>query len=132
MKPETLPKIETAGHHRDSARALLAVVPQLGLPHPPYEWVAVMAFYAAVHYLNAYIWEQEGKNLYHPDRKKYVNAHQPLAGIRAEYAQLADEGWKARYTPGYRLQRQAAEDLVTHDIAAIEATVCKLLGISPP
>jgi hypothetical protein len=55
--------LETAERNRDLARLLLA--PSMaaslsthGFRQPPYEWVAVIVFYAAVHYVNAYLWER--------------------------------------------------------------------------
>ena len=53
VKPETIQHLETAARNRDLARALIGYGPGMELHSPPFEWVAVVAFYAAVHYVNA-------------------------------------------------------------------------------
>jgi hypothetical protein len=124
--------IQTAGRNRDTARGLLANGRHLGVLDPPFEWVAVIAFYSAVHYVNAYIWEVTGTNLYHPARRAYVAAHPPLSGFLPQYLQLEDHARKARYTPGYQLREQDARVLTTANINDIERVVCRELGIPRP
>ena len=132
MKPETPGQVETAGRNRDIARALLAGTWHTGLQASPFGWVAVVAFYSAVHYVNAYIWEIEGTILYHPPRRAYITAHPPLSGFLQGYLQLEAHARDARYTPGYVLGQQDAQVLVDTNLMRIEAIVCNALGVTPP
>jgi len=129
VEQRTREHIETAERNRDLARSLLApsVTTSLiahGLQQPPYEWVAVIAFYAAVHYVNAYLWELlrlEPND--HSERTRYVRNDRTLRRCRVAYGRLRDEGFKARYTRGYRLSSQRAHGLVNVDLANVEAVV---------
>ena len=132
MKPETLGHIEAAGRNREIAWQLFSNSRQPGLTVRPFEWVAVVTFYSAVHYANAYIWELHGRKVRHPQRRQFIAAHPPLMGHLADYVQVEAHAWAARYTPGHRLSAQDARELLTQNLALFQTTICRELGIIPP
>ena len=104
----------------------------MGLTSPPLEWVAVVAFYAAVHDVNAILWEWRSiKPETHTERTWYVDNHPPLSAFKLDYRLLNNHGWSSRYTPGYRLNSQQAQNLIDVNLAQIEAVVCSALGTTP-
>jgi hypothetical protein len=132
VKPGAIEHIETAFRNRDLSRLLLQQGAQLGLQPPPFEWVTVVAFYAAVHYVNAFLWEQLGiMPSSHTERTGYVASVSPLTSCRIEYRQLNHHGWSARYAPGFRVQEQQARALLDGNLAHVEGIVCASLGIAP-
>ena len=132
MKPETIRPLETAARNRDLARALISHGPGMGLHTPPFEWVAVVAFYSAVHYVNALLWEWRSiKPATHTERNWYVDNHPPPAAFSLDYRVLNSHGRNARYAPGYRLQQPQAIALTNVHLAQVETTVCSALGFSP-
>ena len=56
MDQRTSEHVETAQRCRDIANLLLDATSPTP---PPYEWAIVLMFYAAVHYVNAYLWERQ-------------------------------------------------------------------------
>ena len=91
-----------------------------------------MAFYSAVHYVNAILWEwRDLRPGTHTERTWYIENHSPLSAFKLDYRQLNSHGWHARYARGYRLQQERAQALVDVNLAQIAATVCSALGISP-
>ena len=132
MKPETIEHVETAVRDRNLARALVRHGVGLGLEPPPYEWVVVVGFYAAVHYVNALLWERYSiKPNTHAERTGYIGSLAPLTTCRLEYRQLNNHGWSARYAPGYRLSEQLARALLDVNLARVEEVVCSRLGLTP-
>jgi hypothetical protein len=94
--------------------------------------VAVIAFYSAVHYVNAILWEWGGvRPDTHTERTWYVDHHPPLAAFSIAYRQLNAQGWHARYAAGYRLTLPQAQHLVEVNLLQIERGVCSALGINP-
>ena len=94
------------------------------------EWIAVMAFYAAVHYINGYLWEQrqiEPAN--HAERSQFVSLVRDLRSVRDAYRNLRDAAYLCRYDP---LHRESTANLQSHlnDLRAIQRTVVTLLGQS--
>ena len=91
---------------------------------PPYEWVSVIAFYAAVHFVNAYLWEQHRvapRN--HSERGHYVRHDPTLRRCANAYGRLLDTGYKARYVRRYRIAASWAEQLVKVELADVESVV---------
>lgn len=132
MKPETIQHVETAARNRDLARALINQGSGMGLRPPPFEWVAGVAFYSAVHYVNGLLWEWRSiKPDTHTERNWYLDNHPPLSAFKLDYRLLNSHGWSARYAPGYRLLPHQAQALVDVNLDQIEATICSALGISP-
>ena len=129
MELRTSEHVETAERNRDLARALLAppvtstLIAQ-GLRSAPYEWIAVIAFYGAVHYVNAFLWERNrAEPVDHGQRSRAVRHDYVLQRCRAAYDRLRNEGFQARYTRRYRLLPQRAQGLVSVDLANVESVV---------
>jgi hypothetical protein len=122
--------LQTAERNRAIALAYL-VTTAPGVQPPPNEWVAVIAFYAAVHYVNAYLWEiRRYAPPDHDSRNRLVTGDITLAPRRHEYRRLLNTGFRARYVPGFRLQEQDARDLIDGDLEMVRQTVRGALGVS--
>jgi hypothetical protein len=121
LAERTTVQLETADRNRSIAREVL----KLEQPQPPpYEWVAVVAFYAAVHYVNAYLWErQRFEPADHEERQQAVNFVVALAPTLGAYSRLRRIAYEARYLPGYRIHRGAARSLLEGDLAFLRNTV---------
>ena len=101
-------------------------------PTLPKEWAAVIAFYAAVHYVNAYLWEiRRYAPPDHQSRNYLVDGDAVLIQCRHEYRRLLNAGYSARYVPGFRLQEQNARVLIDEgDLELVRQTVRAALGLS--
>jgi hypothetical protein len=103
---------------------LLTSSASLGLSEPPFEWAAVIAFNAAVHLVNAYLWEHyrvEPRN--HAERSSYVRSDPILRHCMNAYDRLQDEGYRSRYHRAHRLTAQQATRLVNIHLANVESVV---------
>ena len=104
-----------------------------GLRPSPWEWVAVIAFYAAVHYVHAYLWEtarESPRN--HRQRHVKVHTDPHLARGRAGYGALSYAGRLARYDEHFALTEHEARRLVEVHFRRVEATVMQALGQPAP
>jgi len=120
--------LDVAERNRDLARALLAPAISGSLQPSPYEWIAVIAFYAAVHYVSAYLWEKHSEEIEeHPRRAARVRTEGLLKRCSLQYGRLSNAGWNARYTRGFQLSRQDAGRLVNFDLANVESVVMAAL-----
>ena len=93
-------------------------------------WAMVSLFYAAVHYVNGYLWEQarlEPKN--HEDRSRLINQWPDLSEFHLHYDRLNDAGWRARYSPTARLQRGDVQFLLVTDLQAIKDSIRESLSV---
>jgi hypothetical protein len=116
--------LDTAERNRDLARSLLVASSSLRLPVPPYEWAAVIAFYAAVHYVNAYLWERYRiAPRDHADRNHHVRTDPILRRCLQAYNRLRDEGYRSRYHRSHRLNARQAAGLVNVDLVNVESVV---------
>jgi hypothetical protein len=127
---KTLDHLRVARRNRDLARALIA---QSELAPEPWEWVAVMLFYSAVHYANAYLWERYHVNpANHGERTFGVHHDSAINPCRVEYDRLRDQGFVARYDERAGVSEQQARDLLEIDLRVVEATVMQALGQPVP
>jgi len=126
VDPITEQHLVLAERNRTLARTLLN-----GTIRPiPAEWATVVAFYADVHFDNAFLWERlrvAPRN--HHERGVYVRTDRRLATIRFAYRRLQDAGYLARYDVTFRLAEQHARDLVDKDLPIIERSVRSALGM---
>jgi hypothetical protein len=116
--------IDTAAYNRDLARSLLIPAVAPGLPKPPYEWATVIAFYSAVHLVNAFLWERYRvgpRN--HAERGHYVRTDPVLRRCAQAYARLLDVGFKSRYVRRYQIEPARANRLINFDLATVESVV---------
>ena len=133
MNARTLEHLQRAERNQQLAGLYLAHAATATIQPPPYEWVAVMGFYSAVHYVNAALSEIKGIDPGgHQNRSGLLAAEPKLRGCANEYRQLEDHGTRARYNPRYRLQEHQARELVDIALARVEATVRAALGIPSP
>lgn len=132
MDQKTLDHLRVAERNRNLARALLSAE-QPGLQPAPWEWVAVILFYSAVHYVNAYLWEQyHHEPLNHGERSRAVNRDPALIACRRRYDDLRDAGYRARYDEQFYLREQDARLLLDVRLRQVEATVMQALGQPVP
>ena len=132
MDPKTVNHIRIAERNLDLARALLD--PALGGLRPtPWEWVAVIVFYAAVHMVNAYLWEtRKYTPANHGDRRTAVRLSLPISRCSGNYRALQDAGYYARYDEMFAVSEQQAHTLLVVDFRRVEATVMQALGQPVP
>lgn len=87
-------------------------------------WAAVAAFYAAVHYVNAYLWKLARLNpADHRSRRTIMDRWPPLTALLSPYERLSDAAFKARYEPGGRITNSRTFGLVTRDLVAVEVGI---------
>lgn len=122
--------IQTAERNRAVALAHLETQAHSVQP-PAYEWVAVIAFYAAVHYVNAYLWEfRRYAPSDHDSRGLLVTGDPVLRPCRYAYQQLLDAGFRARYVPGFRVLEQEARELVEAHLGEVRRVVSQGLALT--
>lgn len=130
MDQKTLDRLRVARRNRDLARALLA---QNGLTPEPWEWAVVIVFYAAVHYVNAYLWERyHFQPTNHAERTYGVHNDSAINSCEEGYDRLRDRGFRARYDEQIAISEQAARHLLEVEFRAVEATVMRALGQPVP
>lgn len=120
MKPRTRQHLRRAERNAQLAQRLAAEA-------SPSEWVLVVAFYAAMHYVAAYLWETgEVAPKNHRERDQFIRTTAALRPIAEAYGLLFDAGYEARYAPVIRLQTNAIPDALG-DLAQIRAVVLAAL-----
>jgi hypothetical protein len=125
--------LRTARRNQEIARVLLRGVVDPSIQPPPFEWAAVLGFYAAVHYVNAYLWEKlryEPRD--HDDRARQVCRVSGLRSLDGAYGRLRGRAFLARYKPEFRLSAAEAQTLLDVDLAQIEQTILSALGGTAP
>jgi hypothetical protein len=124
MLDVTAAHLAVADENRLFAEALIVAE----LRPAPFRWVPVVAFYAAVHYVNAYLWEKRQiEPTSHSERNHFVNMAADLRPIAIHYARLEDAAFRARYLTGYRSSRETAHRHVATNLSAIQRQVVPLL-----
>lgn len=92
------------------------------------EWAVIAAFYAAVHFVNALLWERLGMEPSdHRERSDMVSRIAELQTIRAEYSHLRDAAYVLRYDPKRGIQEDRVRDRL-NDLAVIESAVVTALN----
>lgn len=129
MDPKTTEHLETAARNQELAYALLGPPSPINVHPPPVEWAVVIAFYAAVHYVNAYLWErQRYAPRDHTARRHAVMRVASLRLAEPAYRNLQDLAYRARYQPGIRLSRTEVEQALHVDLQLVEQTVLAALN----
>ncbi len=73
----------------------------------------MVAFYAAVHYVNGYLWETARfAPANHGERSRRVRQDRGLRRGRAEYSRLSTDAYQARYNTAFTLSEADARNLV--------------------
>lgn len=128
-KRRTIEHLNAAARNQRLAHALLGI---MDIQPAPYDWAVVIGFYAAVHYVNAYLWEQLGyEPRNHYDRISWVNRVKDLQPAARSYNLLFDYSLKVRYDPAFRLSRADALDVLTNDLSTVERAVRSALNNNP-
>jgi hypothetical protein len=85
--------------HIGRARQNLAFARSFDLKNTPYlDWVVTAYFYAALHLVDALLWEKDKlPGGLHEQRKAYLRSKWYLRGIKDEYRELKDQSEDARY-----------------------------------
>jgi hypothetical protein len=90
-------------------------------------WAAVLAFYSALHFVNAYLARQGFFPRDHETRGGYITRLQELKPIYGHYRKLEERSRWVRYDLR-RLQSVQVEQLLLHELATIETLIRKLLS----
>ena len=85
----------TKSEHREKASQNEFFVSSLG--NPFWDWAVVGVFYAALHYVEAYLATKNIHSGSHPLRDSHVQRDPSLRAIYAKYRELKDESRDARY-----------------------------------
>lgn len=129
MDATTREHLTNALENRDFARALLEPS-EFGVV--AVRWAVVVGFYAAVHYVNAYVWERlriEPGN--HQERGAFISRIADLQPMRRHYIRLQTTAFDARYSAVYRPSSVVVRDLVETDLETVRVAVLRALDIVP-
>jgi hypothetical protein len=113
MKPTTIQYLRRAAEDRELAQTILATEnasPVL------VRWGAVIAFYTAVHYVNAALEEQLAAPRNHAERRASMELLRDLRSVLPQYEALNQLGWAARYIPSARVTRAALTTAIQQDL----------------
>jgi len=130
VEKKTFDHLRVAQRNRDLARALLT---KADLGPDSWGWVAVVLFYSAVHYVNAYLWERyliEPAN--HGERSYGVREDRAISACQSHYDRLRDQGYRARYDELFSVTEREAQVLLQVQLRAVEAKVMQALGQPSP
>jgi hypothetical protein len=91
--------VPTASEHLARAKQNVCFAESFDLKTTPYlDWVVTAYFYAALHLVDALLWEKDGLNPeLHEHRRNYVKEKWYLRPISVEYRSLKDHSEDARY-----------------------------------
>jgi hypothetical protein len=94
---------------------------------PPHEWVITIAFYAALHDVDAYLCEHAGGGAgSHDARNRAVDTITQLQPIAFTYGHLYSRSLIARYDPLHPFSRSAVQ-AVLNDMSYVMIEIGKLL-----
>jgi hypothetical protein len=93
---------------------------------PEIDWTLVILFYAAVHYVEAYLFVKWGTHVRsHTTRDKYFGKEASLKKIFASYSHLKYYGYNARYEVSGFTKTDAQD--AAKDLAAIKNVLVPLI-----
>ena len=93
----------------------------------------MIAFYAAVHAVNVYLWETQRHDPgSHADRRNAIQSSLPLRRCFRSYRPLSDVGFYARYNETYTVSEQHARTMLELNFRQVEAIVMQALGQPAP
>jgi uncharacterized protein (UPF0332 family) len=90
-------------------------------------WGAVLAFYSALHLVDAFLATKDVHPESHRDREAAISRVSELRAIYPDYRALQNRSNDVRYRLK-RLRSQEVRDLIDHELAAIESLIKRLLG----
>lgn len=125
MYRETVSHLTLADRNRDLAKEMM----NTNTATPSFAWVTVMAFYAAVHYVNAYLYEKQNQYIVtaksggHTDRTGKVRTLPDLQQAYPAYRNLSLLAYEARYEPALALKSRATAQGAIQDMEDVERIV---------
>ena len=121
MEQRTQEHLDRADVYRDFANIIRTT--QGGTPAGR-NWASIIAFYAAVHYVNAYLWQvARFAPANHESRGAVLDRWPPLNAVTTSYEHLRDAGFRARYLPTYRVAPSLVDRLLDVDLRIVERVV---------
>lgn len=131
MDARTEAHLRKAEHLRQIAHDLSARSASGPSGLPPHDWAVAAAFYAAVHYVNAYLWERQrldpGSHRGRSGLMWSVPVLRPAAGA---YSTLERLGWKYRYDPVFQLRPRDVLHVVQVELEDVRRVVRGALGLT--
>ena len=128
MEQQTLSSLTTVDDNAAVAGLLLGIE---NASRAVIRWSVVAAFYAAVHCVNAHLWEMlQVEPRDHAERRFFVTTVSDLKPASAAYLRLQMRAYEARYAPGLVVSRPNAESLVVDDLATVRDAVLLALDTS--
>lgn len=126
MEQRTRDHLRTAEANEAFARSIL----EQGQPMPvSVNWAVVAAFYAAVHDVNAYLWETARlEPKHHTDRENVMELWPALNPMLGSYLKLKDYSINARYSPGFQASPKRLEGLLDKQLTRINREIRAHLG----
>lgn len=113
--------LATARHNRDFAVTLVNTYDDAP---PSLNWTTVVAFYAAVHYVNAYRWDiVRVEPSSHSVRAKLINTRPTLDPLIPGHRRLQGYSINARYSPGFQMQSADVRRLINADLVTVAQVV---------
>lgn len=91
-------------------------------------WGIVVAFYAAMHFVNAYLWERirtEPAN--HRERESFVVNVSAVRPVSNDYLRLFAASYLSRYEPGYRIPNEREREHMLVNLEAVRVAVLTAL-----
>jgi hypothetical protein len=127
ITPQAEKHLAAGDRNRELALFTLRDCATWGFDPLPYEWIITMAFYAALHYVDAYLTEHAGGSPSdHTSRDKTMDQVTALRVIAFEYRQLYSRSITARYSPMAAVKRGTVE-AVLNDMRYVLAEIRKIL-----
>ena len=126
VKSRTQAYLSTAERNRDLARDMRFAT----LNTRSSDWAAVIAFYSALHFVHAYLFEKVTQNekLSHKDRERYVEDTDALKPAERYYDDLYEISIAVRYDPRYRIQSSTEQEALDN-LTEIERIVRRGLAV---
>lgn len=92
-------------------------------------WALVSVFYAAVHYINTYLWEfSRAAPTSHIQRERTMTMWPPLHPTIAVYDKLRNSSHNARYTPGFKAKPNISRTALDTRLVLIRGLVLAALA----
>lgn len=104
------------------------ISPNCGIDPLPLEWAAVVASYSAIHYVNAALLSKGVVVSDHKTRQGAMAKIKELSPAIQSYGTAFNYGFRARYTPGWRLTLPVIRGVLDVDIQEVEAIVRSCLA----
>jgi hypothetical protein len=127
MDERTRDHLQTAQANRTYA---LAILQDENATPTQRNWAAVAAFYAAMHAVNAYLWEMARlEPISHRDRREILSRWSPLQPLIPSYTALFAISVRARYHPGFVVDSARLETLVRRHLARVITSIERVLPV---